>query len=252
MQKLVTNAGLGLISLGVKKSDILTIFSENCWQWLVADLASLSIGAADAPIYATNSGEEAAYIINDAVSRFLFVSDKEHLDRVLSVRSKIKGLKKIITFDPIQSDDKDIITFDELMSLGEQYKDKKAFDERLLSIDPEGLATLIYTSGTTGPPKGVMLTHANFVANIMQCYASHPMIGHQDEALLLLPWSHSFGRTVGIYLMIHVGAVMSLAENFGAVMQNMTEIRPTLMVSVPRLFEKIHAGLFSKVRRQPL
>lgn len=247
MQKLVTNAGLGLISLGVKKSDILTIFSENCWQWLVADLASLSIGAADAPIYATNSGEESAYIINDAVSRFLFVSDQEHLDRVLSVRSKIKGLKKIITFDPIQSDAKDIISFDELLSLGEQYKDKKAFDERLLSIDPEGLATLIYTSGTTGPPKGVMLTHSNFTANIMQCYASHPMIGHQDEALLLLPWSHSFGRTVGIYLMIHVGAVMSLAENFGAVMQNMTEIRPTLMVSVPRLFEKIHAGLFSKV-----
>lgn len=247
MQKLVTNAGLGLISLGVKKSDIVTIFSENCWQWLVADLASLSIGAADAPIYATNSGEESAYIINDAVSRFLFVSDQEHLDRILSVRSKIKGLKKIITFDPIQSDAKDIISFDELLSLGEQYKDKKAFDERLLSIDPEGLATLIYTSGTTGPPKGVMLTHSNFKANIMQCYASHPMIGHQDEALLLLPWSHSFGRTVGIYLMIHVGAVMSLAENFGAVMQNMTEIRPTLMVSVPRLFEKIHAGLFSKV-----
>lgn len=246
MQKLVTKAGLGLISLGVKKNDILTIFSENCWQWLVADLATLSIGAADAPIYATNSGEESAYIINDSGSRFLFVSDQEHLDRILSVRTKIKGLKKIITFEPIQTGAKDIMSFDELLDLGEKYKDKKAFDERLSSIDPEGLATLIYTSGTTGPPKGVMLTHANFTANILQGYASHPMIGHHDEALLLLPWSHSFGRTVGIYLMIHVGALLSLAENFGSVMQNMTEIRPTIMVSVPRLFEKIHAGILSK------
>jgi len=249
MQKMVTNAGLGLISLGVKKDDIVTIFSENCWQWLVADLASLSIGTADAPIYATNSGEESAYIINDCKSKFLFVSDKDHLERIRSVRSKIKGLKKIITFDPIDTDEKDIISLDELMRIGENSKDRKAFDERMSAIDPEGLATLIYTSGTTGPPKGVMLTHANFVSNIMQCYASHPMIGHHDEALLFLPWSHSLGRTVSVYLMMHIGAVISLAENFSSVMENMVEIRPTLVVSVPRLFEKIHAGIFSKVEQ---
>ena len=108
MQRMVTNLGLGLISLGVEKDDIVTIFSENCWQWLVADLASLSIGAADAPIYATNSGEEAAYIINDSGSRFLFVSDQDHLNRVLGVKSTLKGLKKIITFDPISAGDKEI------------------------------------------------------------------------------------------------------------------------------------------------
>ncbi|MGB4109398.1 MAG: AMP-binding protein, partial [Desulfomonilia bacterium] len=249
MQRMVTNLGLGLISLGVEKDDIVTIFSENCWQWLVADLASLSIGAADAPIYATNSGEEAAYIINDSGSRFLFVSDQDHLNRVLGVKSTLKGLKKIITFDPISAGDKDIISLDEVIKLGEEYKDKKSFDERLLSIEPEALATLIYTSGTTGPPKGVMLTHANLTANILQCYASHPIIGHQDVALTLLPWSHSLGRTVSVYLMLHIGAVLSLAESFGTVMENMTEIRPTLMVSVPRLFEKIHAGIFSKVEK---
>ena len=249
MQRMVTNLGLGLISLGVEKDDIVTIFSENCWQWLVADLASLSIGAADAPIYATNSGAEAAYIINDSGSRFLFVSDQDHLNRVLGVKSTLKGLKKIITFDPISAGDKDIISLDEVIKLGEEYKDKKSFDERLLSIEPEALATLIYTSGTTGPPKGVMLTHANLTANILQCYASHPIIGHQDVALTLLPWSHSLGRTVSVYLMLHIGAVLSLAESFGTVMENMTEIRPTLMVSVPRLFEKIHAGIFSKVEK---
>jgi long-chain acyl-CoA synthetase len=246
MARIVTNLGLGLISIGVKKNDIVTIFSENCWQWMAADLASLSIGAANAPIYPTNSGEEAAYIINDSGSKFLFVAGGDHLNRIMAARSKLKGLKKIITFDVPEKRDKDIITFDELMALGEVAKDKKAFEDRLQSIDPEGLATLIYTSGTTGPPKGVMLTHANFVANIMQSFASHPMIGHHDETLLFLPWSHSLGRTVGIYLMIHIGAVMNLAESFGTVMQNMVEIRPTLVVSVPRLFEKIHAGIVSK------
>jgi long-chain acyl-CoA synthetase len=250
MQRMVTNVGLGLISIGVKKTDIVTIFSENCWQWLAADLASLSVGAANAPIYATNSGEEAAYIINDSGSRFLFVSDKDHFDRIMSVRPKLKGLKKIITFDALARGEKDIMTFDELMALGEGAKDKKVFGERLQGIDPEGLATLIYTSGTTGPPKGVMLTHANFVANVMQSFASHPMIGHQDESLLFLPWSHSLGRTIGIYLMIHIGAVMNLAESFGNVMQNMQETRPTLVVSVPRLFEKIHTGIVSKAEGQ--
>ncbi len=249
MQRTVTNLGLGLISLGVKKDDIVTIFSENCWQWLAADLASLSIGASDAPIYATNSGDEAAYIINDSGSRFLFVSDQDHLDRILAVKSTLKGLKKIITFETIETGDKNIVSLEEVLRLGEEHKDKKAFEERLLSIDPEGLATLIYTSGTTGPPKGVMLTHANFTANILQCYASHPIIGHQDEALTLLPWSHSLGRTVSVYLMLHIGAVLNLAESFGTVMENMAEIRPTLMVSVPRLFEKIHSGIFSKVEK---
>lgn len=249
MQRMVGNLGLGLISLGVKQDDIVTIFSENCWQWLVADLASLSIGASDAPIYATNSGEEAAYIINDSGSRFLFVSDQDHLDRILGVKSTLKGLKKIITFDPIETGDKNIVSFDEVLRLGENSKDNKVFEERLLSIDPEGLATLIYTSGTTGPPKGVMLTHNNFTANILQCYASHPIIGHQDTALSLLPWSHSLGRTVSVYLMLHIGAVLNLAESFGTVMENMIEIRPTLMVSVPRLFEKIHSGIFSKVEK---
>jgi long-chain acyl-CoA synthetase len=249
MQRMVTNLGLGLISLGVEKDDIVTIFSENSWQWIVSDMAVLSIGAADAPIYATNSGDEAAYIINDSKSRFLFVSDQEHLNRILKVRSTLKSLKKIITFDPIEGKDKDIISLDEVMKLGEKAKEKNAFEERLLSIDPEGLATLIYTSGTTGPPKGVMLTHNNFVSNIMQCYASHPIIGHQDEGLSLLPWSHSLGRTVAVYLMFHIGAVLSLAESFGTVLDNMKEIRPTLMVSVPRLFEKIHSGIFSQVEK---
>ncbi|HVN70992.1 MAG TPA: long-chain fatty acid--CoA ligase [Desulfomonilia bacterium] len=251
MQSMVTKVGLGLISLGIKPGDMVGIFSENCWQWMVADLATLSIGAADAPIYATNSGTEAAYIINDSETKALFVSDKEHLDRILSVKSKLAPLKHIITFDPLDVSDKSIMSLDKLMQRGEAVKDKSVFEQRIDAIKPDYLATLIYTSGTTGQPKGVMLTHSNFHANVLQSYASHPMINHQDESLALLPWSHSLGRTVSLYLMIHVGAPINLAESFSTVLENMQEIRPNLVVSVPRLFEKLYSGIKAKADKSP-
>lgn len=246
-QRKIVNLALGLLSMGLKKGNMVALFSENRWEWLIADLAILSIGAVDVPIYATNSGEEAEYIINDSSSKIVIVSGKGHLDRILSVRSKIKGVKKIITFEAVDTDDKNILSLDQVMAMGEEVKDKSIFYKRLGATSPEDLATLIYTSGTTGPPKGVMLTHNNFVSNVKQCYATHPMISHNDEGLLFLPLSHSFGRTVGFYLMIYIGAIISLAEDFSTVLQNLQEIRPTLLISVPRLFEKAYAGLFSQM-----
>ena len=251
LQNIVVKLGLGLISLGVKPKEIVALFSENCWEWIAADLAVQSIGAADAPIYATNSGPEAAYIINDSGSKVVFVSDKDHLDRILSVKSELKGIKYIITFDAIETKEKNILSMEEVMRMGETAKDKDAFEKRLCAIDPEDLATLIYTSGTTGQPKGVMLTHNNFVSNTMQSYASHPIMDHKDTVLSFLPWSHSLGRTVSLYLMFHVGAVNYLAESFSTVLQNLLETRPTLIVSVPRLFEKIHSGILSQVAKAP-
>ncbi len=246
MRNMVGKVGLGLISLGVNPGDKVGIFSENCWQWVVADLASLSIGATDVPIYATNSSSEAAYIINDSGAKVAFVSDKEHLDKILSIKSKIPHLEYIITFDPFKIPGENIISFEELMIRGDAVKDKSTFEDRMNAINTDSLATLIYTSGTTGQPKGVMLTHGNFHANVLQAYASHPMINHQDESLALLPLSHSLGRTVSLYLMIHIGAVINLAESFATVLENMQETRPTLMVSVPRLFEKLYSGIKTK------
>lgn len=251
MQERVTNLGLGLITLGVKKGDMVAIFSDNRWEWLVADLAILSITASDAPIYATNSGPEAAYIVNDSGSKIVFISDQDHLERTLASKNEMPGLETIITFDPIATDDTNILTLDQVMEMGAQSKEKDAFDERLNAIDSEDLATLIYTSGTTGQPKGVMLTHNNFVANIKQCYESHPTIGHHDVALSFLPWSHSLGRTVSVYLMYDIGAVNYLAESFQTILEDLQASRPTLVVSVPRLFEKIHSGLLSKVEKAP-
>ncbi len=251
MKRNVTNLGLGLISLGVKKGDIIAIFSENRWEWLVSDLAILSIGAVDAPIYSTCSGDEAAYIINDSGSKIVFVSDKEHLERLLSVKSKIKGVKKIICFENSAAKGKSIITMSDVIEAGASAKDRKSFDARLNEIEPQDLATLIYTAGTTGDPKGVMLSHDNIVTSIHQCHASHPMLRQNDETLSILPWSHSLGRIVGIYLMYHMGAVISLAESFATVLTNLIEIRPALLISVPRLFEKIYSATILKEQNAP-
>jgi len=250
IQKRVIFLGRGLISLGVQPGDMVSIFSENRWEWLVADLAVLSIGACDVPIYATNSGEEAAYIINDSSSGIVFVSDKDHLEKILDVRKKLIGLQKIITFDELGSDDDYVISLAEVMALGESVG-IEAFDERAGAIDPTGLATLIYTSGTTGPPKGVMLTHENIQANIMQAFATHPCLSHADETLNILPWSHSLGRTISLYTMIHAGGVVSIAESFAHVLENLQEIRPTILISVPRLYEKMYGGILSKVEKAP-
>ncbi len=246
-QRKVVGLGLGLLSMGVRKGDMIALFSENRWEWIITDIAILSIGAVDVPIYATSSGEEAAYIINDSGSKIVIVSDKDHLDRILSVKSKIKGVGKIITFEAVEIDDKNILSLEQVIAMGDKAQDSSIFYEQLDATCPGDLATLIYTSGTTGPPKGVMLTHDNFVSNVKQCYATHPMISHYDQALLFLPCSHSFGRTVGLYLMIYIGAIISLAEDFSTVLQNFQEIRPTLIISVPRLFEKAYSGVFSQI-----
>ena len=252
-QKRVRALGLGIVSLGIKPGDMVAIFAENSWEWIIADLAIMSIGAVDVPVYATNSGEEAAYILNDSKAKALFVSDRDHLDRILPLRSRLKDLRNIITFDELESGEKFITSLDKLLEVGDNAKDKdgSTFEKMIESIDPEGIATLIYTSGTTGPPKGVMLTHNNFVSNVMQCYATHPMVGHSDSSLLILPLSHSFGRTVGLYLMIHIGALINLAESFSTVLQNLIETRPTLIASVPRLFEKAYSGILSQVDSSP-
>jgi long-chain acyl-CoA synthetase len=243
MQDMVTRTGLGLISLGMNKDDKAAVFSDNCWQWIVSDLAVLSIGAADVPIHATSSGFEAAYIINDSGAKVIFVPDRDYLDKILKIKNRLTSLEHIITFDVIKDAPEGVISLDDLMQQGETVKDKSVIEQRLNGIMPEDLATLFYTSGTTGLPKGVMLTHGNFLANVMQCFASHPMIDHHDESLAILPFSHALGRTVSLYLMIHVGAVINLTENFSTALQDLQEIRPTLAVGVPRLFEKIHASI---------
>ncbi|MCX7678548.1 MAG: long-chain fatty acid--CoA ligase [Spirochaetes bacterium] len=252
MNSMIRKLGAYLISIGIKKGDKVAIFSPNRYEWWVADQAILGIGAVNVPIYATNSAEEAQYVLDHSESKVCFVATEDHLDRVLKVKSKCKKLKHLIIFDELQKKKPGVITFAEALAKGAAYRDQKAFDKRLTSIKLTDLATIIYTSGTTGNPKGVMLTHKNFVSNVQQIMTDYKQyLSDTDVFLSFLPLSHSLERTAGYYMPVVMGATVAFAEDVTTMQQNLQEIRPTIMISVPRLYEKIHAGILAKVAEAP-
>lgn len=252
VEKRVRNLGLALISMGVEPQDRVAIFSPNRPEWVISDLAILSIGAIDVPIYATNSAQECEYILSHSESKICLVSNQELFDKIYSVKGRLPLLKKIITFEKVNTSDHDVLSLDEAYRIGEAYEAKQDFDERMARIALEDTATIIYTSGTTGPPKGVMLTHKNFLSNIYQALASHPGIFDEgDRSVSFLPLSHSLERTAGYYLLMKAGVTIHYAESIQTVVDNMKEIKPHFVVSVPRLFEKIHAGIIEKVEKAP-
>ncbi|HPN12967.1 MAG TPA: long-chain fatty acid--CoA ligase, partial [Spirochaetota bacterium] len=248
MNRFIHECAYYLLSIGIKKNDKVALFSPNRWEWWVASQASLSIGAVSVPIYATNSPEEAQYIIENSDSRVCFVGTEDHLDRVLKVRSKLRKMKQIIVFDDFNKKLKDVLTLNEACKIGQGYKKKNEFDKRLSSIKPGDVSTLIYTSGTTGNPKGVMLMHSNFQSNsTIVLNEVKDWITPDDVFLSFLPLSHSLEMTAGYYIPITVGAKVAFAEDISKLMQNFQEVRPTIIISVPRIYEKVHAGILAKV-----
>lgn len=248
MNTMVRNIGAYLLSLGVKKGEKIAVFSPNRYEWWVADLAILSIGAVNVPIYATNSAEEALYVLNHSDSRLCFVGTADHLEKVQKIRKKLKKLQSVVIFDNPEKKSAGVVTFGDALKSGAVYNNKSLFDKRLTAIKPDDLATIIYTSGTTGDPKGVMLSHNNFVSDVNQIITDFRGRFSDDDVLLsFLPLSHSFERTVGYYLPIAAGGTVAFAEDFSTIQENLQEIRPTVIVSVPRLYEKIHAGVLSRV-----
>lgn len=242
------NTALGLYSLGIRHGDRVAILAESRVDWVVADLGILSVGAADVPLYATLTDKQAAYIIKDSGSQIVFVSTETQLKKLLAVIDELPQVKKIVVFDNYNS--KLAKTPDLLMSLAELEKigkklDKeqpKLFEQLASAIKPQDIATLIYTSGTTGEPKGVILTHWNLTFNVLNTLNEDLEIGDEDLALSYLPFSHVFERAI-LYCYIYLGIPMYLAESIDAVANNLAEVRPTVMTSVPRMFEKIMAKI---------
>ncbi|MCD6570492.1 MAG: long-chain fatty acid--CoA ligase [Deltaproteobacteria bacterium] len=248
MNEMVHNVGMFLISKGIQPDDKVALFSPNRYEWWVADMAILSIGAVNVPIYATNSAEECRYIIENSDSKMCFVGTKDHMDKILEVKDKLPNLEDIIIFDDLDKAVSGVIDLKAAMKEGSAYKDKDEFDKRLKQINIEDVATIIYTSGTTGHPKGVMLTHKNFVSNMDQVYNVDPSFFTGEQIFLsFLPLSHSLERTVGYYAPIHLGKKVAFAEDVSKLVDNLKEIRPTFLVSVPRIYEKAHAGILAKI-----
>jgi long-chain acyl-CoA synthetase len=248
----VEELSMGLRALGVEKGDRVAILCENRPEWAYADLATLTAGATDTPVYCTLTPPQVLYILNDSESKVAFVSSAVQAAKVAEVRGQARCLRHVIRMDeaPIEG----TLSLEELRAKGRAAlaRDKDAVRRRAAEVKPDDLATLIYTSGTTGDPKGVMLTHANLVSNVLASgKAFNNSFGPYDTALSFLPLCHSFERTAGHNFMLYAGATIAYAESVEKVPENMLEVRPTVMCSVPRLYEKMYARINEKVAADP-
>jgi long-chain acyl-CoA synthetase len=244
----VRKLALGLHSYGFARGEHIAIWSDNRPEWSIADLAILAVGAADVPIYTTQARSQVEYILADSGARAMFVSSSL-LPEALSIRRTVKSLETVVSFDelPANLDEVGVAQFDEFINKGASvHRDKPDLYEELWSaVTPEDLATLIYTSGTTGEPKGVMLAHRNLASNVRASFKWLGLEGKRDVALTYLPHSHIFERCVW-YVDMCAGAVIAYAESIDAVAANLLEVRPTVMTSVPRMFEKVFAKLMGR------
>lgn len=242
----VQNVALGLAALGIRPGDRIALLSENRPEWSIVDLAILSLGAINVPIYTTQAVDQIDYILNDSGPRAMFISNRKlysHASPVLANRN----LEHLIFFDEDAAQDIDrAIPLSEMEQTGMEHARERpdAFRAYLNSVRPEDLATIIYTSGTTGEPKGVMLTHNNFMSNVLSISAGLP-ISSTDVALSVLPLSHIFERA-GFYVFCYNGLSVYYAASFDQVGENLREVGPTVMTAVPRLFEKVYHRIIKK------
>ena len=243
----VRNVALGLTDLGIKPGDRVALLSENRPEWSIADLAILSLGAINVPIYTTQAVDQIRYILTDSGTRAIFISNRKLHKHAKEALAGLDFLEKIIFFDAAASEGIErSMTLDTLEQSGQERAINKpaAFGAYLKAIRPDDLATIIYTSGTTGEPKGVMLTHANFVTNVLAVTSALP-ISSTDIALSVLPLSHIFERT-GFYIFCYSGVSVYYTASFDQVAENLREVRPTVMTAVPRLFEKVYHKIVKK------
>lgn len=237
----VRRTSLGLEELGVRSGDRVAILSENRPEWAIADFACLMLGVADVPIYPNLPGDQVAYILRDSGAVAIFVSTAEQAAKIAPIRGECPALRHIITFaDSAAGADLTLTSLETSGASVETEPRRAAYHARATAVRPGDLATLIYTSGTTGEPKGVMLTHDNIYSNVMAGRTAIPFAG-KDTCLSFLPLSHIFERMAGHYLMFTTGTSIAYAESVDAVPLNMSEVRPTLVLSVPRLYEKMYA-----------
>lgn len=237
--------GYGLISLGVQPGQAVAIIGNNRPEWLFCDMGAQLAGCLSVGVYATNSPEQCAYVLDHSASRVFFVEDEEQLDKALEVRGQLPHLERIVVMDPEglgDFSDPQVMTLDELRSLGRAAWDPHALQARLKRVSEEDGAILLYTSGTTGPPKGAILTHRNLLWTAEALGRANPLYP-TDTSLSFLPLSHIAERMLSVYLPLVWGFVVHFAESLDTLFQNLQEVRPTILFAVPRLWEKLYAQL---------
>lgn len=234
-----------LIEHGIEKGDRVGILSENRYEWAAVDLAIQLVGAINVSLYTTLPAHQCEYILKDSGAKIFFVSTGLQLKKAVEVFEDCKELKEVVAFDVPKlehlMEESYVKMYSDVLLEGGKHLEshKKTIKERVKMVQPDDVATLIYTSGTTGKPKGAMLTHNNIVSNV-KAATQHIYWDDTDRLLSFLPLCHSFERTAGYYAMISSGVEVYYAESVDTVSKNMPEAKPTIMISVPRLFEKMY------------
>jgi long-chain acyl-CoA synthetase len=233
---------------GVVKGDRVMILSENRWEWGVADLASLAIGAIDVPLYATSTPDQVGYMLRDSGAKVAVVASKEQYDK-LAGAGELPALEHVLVMDAGSFDNAS--TFGDLKGAAKQKQARDAaFDARLGEAKPDEICTIVYTSGTTGDPKGVQLTHWNIVSNVNLSVPQFG-VGDRDREVSYLPLSHIYQRHVD-YSAMALGMIIAYCAKFEQLPAAMKAVRPTLFVGVPRVYEKIRQGVEGKSASSPV
>ncbi|HET9926472.1 MAG TPA: long-chain fatty acid--CoA ligase [Methylomirabilota bacterium] len=243
----VRELATGLLALGRQKEDAVAILSASRPEWVQADFAVFSAGCRTIPIYPTYPPDLIQYIVNDAGVKTLFVEDPAQLAKVLEVQGKMDGLEQIVVIQGYQGEpSSQIMTWDGLRRLGHDNVERLKSDlaGRVAQVASTDIATIVYTSGTTGPPKGVVQTHGNHMGTLDSA-ARMAGIEGGDTHLLFLPLAHSFARLES-FIGVHRGLTTAFAENIDKLRDNLPEVKPHFICSVPRVFEKVYAGVIAK------
>jgi long-chain acyl-CoA synthetase len=247
MLRRVAGLSKALVELGIKSGDRVGLFAPNCPEWHIADFAVTGVGAVSVPIYFNESSDRFVYIMNDSGARIIITAGEPEARKTAEVRERMPKVEHLICVAPPGDLHGEILKYENLIATAGEA-DVAEYRRRSALVKSNQLATLIYTSGTTGEPKGVMLTHSNLSSNSIESLKHH-VFEPEDVALEFLPLSHVYERTVA-YGYVSRGVTIAYVENIESVGQALLEVHPTMAAAVPRLFEKIYAGIIEKGRRE--
>ncbi len=238
-----------LKSKGIDANDRVAILSENRPGWYLADMTILSLGAVDVPLYPSLPPNQIEYILNDSGSKAIIVSNMLQLGKLLAIWQNLPALEFIVVMNRLDESVEGVTELSAAKKTGRAILDSTPDYGGFTMVDPDDIATIIYTSGTTGHPKGVMLTHRNICENVKSC-SSILQLDESDRSLSFLPLCHSYERTGGYYLLFACGAQIYLAESIETISLNIAEVKPTIIFTVPRLFDRIKANILKQVEKE--
>ena len=230
-----------LLNEHLERGDRVALMLRNCPQWVMFDQAALSLGLVVVPLYTVDRAENVAYIVNDAEAKVLLFETEEQWQELRGVRDQMPSVQRIVSIEPVQDDD------EPRLQCADDWVPQQAALQPEPVRDRDALATIMYTSGTTGKPKGVMLSHHNIVYNAWAGLMTFPVVGSQDTMLSFLPLSHTFERTVGYYISVMAGITVAYARSIPLLSEDFKIIRPTMLISVPRIYERIYNAIHDKL-----